>query len=116
MASQPTANAQPTNGSGVPQIQQETFRDEIGEVKDRLDVISQLLEESQQGRIVQLYVMVIAFLMGLAFVIFGLYIGQEHKLATFTKRLPFGVLFSYCPCYRDPSALHRGHSSVWCCR
>jgi hypothetical protein len=58
MASQPTANAQPTNGSGLPQIQQETFRDEVGEVKDRLDVISQLLEESQQGRIIQLYIMV----------------------------------------------------------
>jgi archaellum biogenesis protein FlaJ (TadC family) len=25
--------------------------------------------------------------MGLAFVIFGLYIGQEHKLSVFTKRL-----------------------------
>jgi hypothetical protein len=26
-------------------------------------------------------------MMGLAFVIFGLYIGQEHKLSVFTKRL-----------------------------
>jgi hypothetical protein len=26
-------------------------------------------------------------MMGLAYVIFGLYIGQEHKLSTFTRRL-----------------------------
>jgi hypothetical protein len=32
--------------------------------------------------------------MGLAFVIFGLYIGQEHKLATFTKRLYLLAFFS----------------------
>ncbi|HZD35611.1 MAG TPA: hypothetical protein VE130_10435, partial [Nitrososphaeraceae archaeon] len=83
------AGAQPINGSGVPEIQ-----DDVREVKDRLDVISHLLEESKQGRVVQLYVTVIAFLMGLAFVIFGLYIGQEHKLALFTKRLYLLAFFS----------------------
>jgi hypothetical protein len=30
---------------------------------------------------------IIVFMMGLAFVIFGLYIGQEQKLSVFTKRL-----------------------------
>jgi hypothetical protein len=87
------AGAQPINGSSIPSIQ-ETIRDDLGEVKDRLDVISSLLEESKHGRVVQLYVTVIAFLMGLAFVIFGLYIGQEHKLATFTKRLYLLAFFS----------------------
>jgi hypothetical protein len=33
-------------------------------------------------------------MMGLAFVIFGLYIGQEHKLAIFTKRLYLLAFFS----------------------
>ena len=87
------ARAQPINGSGEPSIQ-ETIRNDLGDVKDRLDAISSLLEESKQGRVVQLYVTVIAFLMGLAFVIFGLYIGQEHKLATFTKRLYLLAFFS----------------------
>ena len=32
--------------------------------------------------------------MGLAFVIFGLYIGQEHKLNTFTKRLYLSAYFA----------------------
>lgn len=32
--------------------------------------------------------------MGLAFVIFGLYIGQEHKLSVFTKRLYLMAYFS----------------------
>ena len=32
--------------------------------------------------------------MGLAFVIFGLYIGQEHKLTTFTKRLYLSAYFA----------------------
>lgn len=89
LKSQQMASAQPINGSGVPEIQ-----DDVRDIKDRLDVISQLLEESKQGRVVQLYVTVIAFLMGLAFVIFGLYIGQEHKLAIFTKRLYLLAFFS----------------------
>ena len=53
----------------------------------RLDTIIELLQQSRQGNIIQLYLTIIVFLMGLAFVIFGLYIGQEHKLSVFTKRL-----------------------------
>jgi hypothetical protein len=33
-------------------------------------------------------------MMGLAFVIFGLYIGQEHKLSVFTRRLYLIAYFS----------------------
>ena len=33
-------------------------------------------------------------MMGLAFVIFGLYIGQEHKLSVFTKRLYLMAYFA----------------------
>jgi hypothetical protein len=57
------------------------------EIKYRLDTIIELLERSRQGSIIQLYLTIIVFMMGLAFVIFGLYIGQEHKLSVFTKRL-----------------------------
>ena len=58
-----------------------------GETADRLDTIIELLEQSRQGNIIQLNLTIIVFMMGLAFVIFGLYIGQEHKLSVFTKRL-----------------------------
>jgi len=50
------------------------------------------LEQARQGSIIQLYITIIVFMMGLAFVIFGLYIGQEQKLSVFTKRL---YLISY---------------------
>ena len=33
-------------------------------------------------------------MMGLAYVIFGLYIGQEHKLSTFTRRLYLTAYFT----------------------
>ena len=33
-------------------------------------------------------------MMGLAYVIFGLYIGQEHKLSTFTRRLYLTTYFA----------------------
>jgi hypothetical protein len=57
------------------------------ETASRLDTIIELLEQGRQGSIIQLYLTIIVFMMGLAFVIFGLYIGQEHKLSAFTRRL-----------------------------
>ena len=64
------------------------------EIKNRLDTIIELLERSRQGSIIQLYLTIIVFMMGLAFVIFGLYIGQEQKLSVFTKRLYLIAYFS----------------------
>ena len=52
-----------------------------------LKTIIELLQQARHGSTIQLYLTIIVFLMGLAFVIFGLYIGQEHKLSVFTKRL-----------------------------
>ena len=66
---------------------QDSFENTSGETADRLDIIIDLLEQSRQGSIIQLNLTIIVFMMGLAFVIFGLYIGQEHKLSVFTKRL-----------------------------
>jgi len=63
-------------------------------ITDRLDIIINLLNQSRQGSLIALYLTIIAFLMGLAFVIFGLYIGQEHKLTTFTKRLYLSAYFA----------------------
>jgi hypothetical protein len=60
---------------------------QMSEVANRLNTISERFDELKQGQIVTVYLFVIAFMMGLAFVIFGLYIGQEHKLSLFTKRL-----------------------------
>ena len=64
------------------------------EERNRLDAIIELLERSRQGSIIQLYLTIIVFMMGLAFVIFGLYIGQEHKLSVFTKRLYLFAFFA----------------------
>jgi hypothetical protein len=66
---------------------QNSSEDDITETRNRLDTIIDLLEESRQGSIIQLNLTIIVFMMGLAFVIFGLYIGQEQKLSIFTKRL-----------------------------
>jgi cellulose synthase/poly-beta-1,6-N-acetylglucosamine synthase-like glycosyltransferase len=66
---------------------QDSFENTSGETGNRLDTIIELLEQSRQGSIIQLNLTIIVFMMGLAFVIFGLYIGQEHKLSVFTKRL-----------------------------
>lgn len=54
---------------------------------NRLDTVIELLEQTREGRVIQLYITIIVFMMGLAFVIFGLYIGQEKRLSTFTRRL-----------------------------
>lgn len=59
----------------------------LDEVKDHLNAMNKSFVELKQIQIVTVFLFVIVFLMGLAFVIFGLYIGQEHKLPVFTKRL-----------------------------
>jgi hypothetical protein len=66
---------------------QNSSENDITETRNRLDTIIDLLEESRQGSIIQLNLTIIVFMMGLAFVIFGLYIGQEQRLSQFTKRL-----------------------------
>ena len=66
---------------------QDSFENPNTQTENRLDTIIELLEKSREGSIIQLYLITIVFLMGLAFVIFGLFIGQEHKLSLFTKRL-----------------------------
>jgi hypothetical protein len=66
---------------------QDSFENMNNESENRLDKIIELLENARRGNIIQLYLTIIVFMMGLAFVIFGLYIGQEQKLSVFTKRL-----------------------------
>ena len=61
---------------------------------EKLDRVIELLEQSRRGATIGLYTTIIVFMTGLAFVIFGLYIGQEHKLAPFTKRLYMLAYFS----------------------
>jgi hypothetical protein len=51
-------------------------------------------EELRGGINIQLYLTIIVFMMGLAFVIFGLYIGQEQKLSLFTRRLYLIAFFA----------------------
>jgi hypothetical protein len=64
------------------------------ETENRLDKIIRLLERGREGIIIQLYLTIIVFMMGLAFVIFGLYIGQEQRLSLFTRRLYLIAYFS----------------------
>jgi hypothetical protein len=66
---------------------QDSLEDKSNMTENRLETIIELLQQTRHGSIIQLYLTIIVFLMGLAFVIFGLYIGQEHKLSVFTKRL-----------------------------
>jgi hypothetical protein len=54
---------------------------------EKLDRVIELLEQARQGGQIALYLTIIVFMTGLAFVVFSLYIGQEHKLSLFTKRL-----------------------------
>ena len=61
---------------------------------NKLDRVIELLEQARRGSVVALYITIIVFMTGLAFVIFGLYIGQEHKLSLFTKRLYLFAFFS----------------------
>ena len=67
---------------------------QMGEEIDHLKMISEEFAELKQGQIVTVYLFIIAFLMGLAFVIFGLYIGQEQRLSLFTKRLYLVAFFA----------------------
>jgi hypothetical protein len=62
--------------------------------QNRLDTIIDLLEKAREGNIIQLYLTIIVFMMGLAYVIFGLYIGQEQRLSVFTKRLYLTAYFA----------------------
>jgi hypothetical protein len=75
-----TVSAQITSG-------QDSLENTSTSTDNRLETIIELLQQARHGSISQLYLTIIVFLMGLAFVIFGLYIGQEHKLSVFTKRL-----------------------------
>lgn len=63
-------------------------------ILNRLDTIIELLQQAKQGSIIQLNLTIIVFMMGLAYVIFGLYIGQEQKLSVFTKRLYLTAYFA----------------------
>jgi hypothetical protein len=79
--------AQQLNNVSRMQDSLENMSIQLNEVADELSTISNSFDGLKQGQVVTVYLFVIAFLMGLAFVIFGLYIGQEHKLSLFTKRL-----------------------------
>lgn len=68
-------------------LSQDSLENTNTQIENRLNTIIELLQQTRQGSIIQLYLTIIVFMMGLAFVIFGLYIGQEQKLSVFTKRL-----------------------------
>jgi|RhiMetdeSRZDD1v2_1073273.scaffolds.fasta_scaffold00732_51 hypothetical protein len=77
---------------------QDSTENKNNETENRLDKIIRLLESGREelrgGINIQLYLTIIVFMMGLAFVIFGLYIGQEQKLSLFTRRLYLIAFFA----------------------
>ena len=76
-------------------------------ITDRLDKIIDLLNQSRHGSLIALYLTIIAFLMGLAFVIFGLYIGQEHKTYYIHKEIiPKCILCTYCSCHSNSNSIY----------
>jgi hypothetical protein len=66
---------------------QQSVENTSSRIENRLDTIIELMQQSKQGSIIQLNLTIIVFMMGLAYVIYGLYIGREQKLSTFTRRL-----------------------------
>lgn len=80
--------------SQQPAYGQDSTENKNNETENRLDKIIRLLERGREGIIIQLYLTIIVFMMGLAFVIFGLYIGQEQKLSLFTRRLYLIAFFA----------------------
>lgn len=64
------------------------------QTENQLSTIIKLLQEQKEGGIVHTFLTVIVFMMGLAFVILGLYIGQEHNLSNLTKRLYLAAYFA----------------------
>jgi hypothetical protein len=75
-------------------LAQESFDNTSSRTADQVDSTNELVERLKQGMNIQLYLTIIVFMMGLAFVIFGLYIGQEQKLSIFTRRLYLIAYFS----------------------
>ena len=80
----------------ISQIQEslDNISSQTGEEVDHLKMIGEEFAKLKQGQIVTVYLFVIAFLMSLAFVLFGLYIGQEQRLSPFTKRLYLVAFFA----------------------
>lgn len=78
----------------IPAFGQELLENTSTTTENDLETIIELLQQARHGSTIQLYLTIIVFLMGLAFVIFGLYIGQEHKLSVFTKRLYLVAYFA----------------------
>jgi hypothetical protein len=75
--------------SNVSRMEQslENMSAQMGEVVERLTMMGDRFGMLKQVQEITVYLFVIVFMMGLAFVIFGFYIGQEHKLSLFTRRL-----------------------------
>lgn len=62
----------------------------INELLERMDLLIKQSEASPRDEVSDIqsvYLSIIVFMMGLSFVILGLYIFQEQKLSIFTKRL-----------------------------
>jgi hypothetical protein len=76
------------------QGQRQGSPDNMDNQTELLSTMVKLLQEQKEGGIVHTFYTVIVFMMGLAFVILGLYIGQEHKLAILTKRLYIAAYFA----------------------
>jgi len=59
----------------------------MGEVVERLTMMNERFGMLKQVQEIMVYHFVIVFMMGMAFVIFGFYIGQEHKLSLYKETL-----------------------------
>jgi Co/Zn/Cd efflux system component len=77
-----------------PPRSEESSKNTSSQTANQLDTMNELVKRLRHGMNIQLYLTIIVFMMGLAFVIFGLYIGQEQKLSIFTRRLYLLAYFS----------------------
>ena len=75
-------------------VRQGSINDTDNQTENQLSTIVKLLQEQSEGGIVHTYLTVIVFMTGLAYVILGLYIGQEPNLSILSKRLYLAAYFA----------------------
>jgi hypothetical protein len=91
----------------------ENMNAQMEEVVERLTMMSDRFGALKQVQEITVYLFVIVFMMGLAFVIFGFYIGQEHKLSLFTETLSGFVPCSCYPRYDNNYTIYGEHFIIW---
>ena len=92
----------------------ENMSAQMEEVVERLTMMNDRFGALKQVQEITVYLFVIVFMMGLAFVIFGFYIGQEHKTFPLYKETLSGFVPCSCyPRYDNNYTISGEHFIIW---